>query len=313
MRSKAMIRLALLFALASATVASGPENRVASQRETPRETPSTQKAGAVGCGAPTDANVGVVDGTFAYSDTGNTCTGQSVVSEYNNYRDGGNCNTVEYPGPELTYQFTVELGNDITVTLDPEEPADLGLMVLSDCEDPQTCVDFWDTVGHGMPSEIALGPDGLTPGTYFVYVDSYYMTGEEKNCGDYRLDITGAMGSGTGGSGAVPNGSDVPGAPLTLDLVGTDVRLDWSASCAGVDNDYGVYEGTLGDFTSHLPVACTTGGMETTTFAPGSGNQYYLVVPSATTQEGSYGTRTGGMEREASLSACLSQNITACN
>ncbi len=115
-------------------------------------------------------------------------------------------------------------------------------------------------------------------------------------------------------SGEVPDGGAVPGAPLTASLVGGgQVQLDWGASCAATDDDYIVYEGALGgDFTSHQPVTCSTGGLLSFTFTPGLASAYFLVVPRSENGEGSHGRNDAGVERSAGASPCLPQALGAC-
>ena len=98
---------------------------------------------------------------------------------------------------------------------------------------------------------------------------------------------------------------------------GNDILLDWAGSCAASDTDYAVYEGLLGDFTSHIPVDnpnpfCTTLGDTTATIAPGTGSRYYLVVPQGDVREGSYGSASGG-PRLPSASACQDQLVGICD
>ena len=115
-------------------------------------------------------------------------------------------------------------------------------------------------------------------------------------------------------AGAVPDGSGVPGTPLTVvEAGGGNITLMWGASCASSDTDYAIYEGTLGDFTSHAPVFCTAGGA-TKTFTPDGVSTYYLVVPrNDSLREGSYGLDSIGSERPPSNSPCLAQKIaTTC-
>ena len=120
-------------------------------------------------------------------------------------------------------------------------------------------------------------------------------------------------------AGAVPDGLRVPGIPLALahSSVAGDLDLLWGASCVQTDDDYAVYEGVLGDFTSHVPVGipdCTTGGATTTTITPGAGDRYYLVVPQLLSEgiEGSYGFSSDGTPRTPSLSACGLQVVCEC-
>jgi len=115
-------------------------------------------------------------------------------------------------------------------------------------------------------------------------------------------------------AGRVPDGDVVPGIPLTLDKAsGDDITLTWSASCDPADNDYGIYEGTVGTWTSHSEVVCTdTGSDLTEQFTPGSGNRYYLVVPSHAGSEGSYGTDSNASGRPQGGSACFVQSVAVC-
>lgn len=117
----------------------------------------------------------------------------------------------------------------------------------------------------------------------------------------------------TGGAGRVPDGDAIPGTALTLRLEGTgEVTLNWGASCQIGDDDYEIYEGDLGVFTSHLPKACSTGGATTQTLTPVSTSAYYLVVPRNAEAEGSYGTDSTGAARPVGASVCLAQSIAAC-
>jgi DNA-binding beta-propeller fold protein YncE len=77
--------------------------------------------------------------------------------------------------------------------------------------------------------------------------------------------------------------------PGTLDL-------EWGPSCSQDATDYAVYEGAIGDWTSHVPKApvggseCTTSGETSATVAPGTGSRYYLVAPLSEFDVGSFGT-----------------------
>ena len=90
----------------------------------------------------------------------------------------------------------------------------------------------------------------------------------------------------------------VPGTPLTVGKgIGGAIDLYWSPSCLASDVDYGVYEGTLGDFTSHVSRICATSGTTTATIVPGAGSMYYLVVPHNGSVGGSYGRDGASVER----------------
>jgi hypothetical protein len=102
-------------------------------------------------------------------------------------------------------------------------------------------------------------------------------------------------------------------AEFTLFKVGLGVTLSWtgSASCNPADTDHAIYEGTLGSFTSHVPVTCSTAPGHSWNFTPQAGNRYFLLVPINATREGSYGLGAGGAERPVSASACKPQ-LMAC-
>ena len=86
----------------------------------------------------------------------------------------------------------------------------------------------------------------------------------------------------------------------------------WNGSCGPNDEDYAIYQGSVGDFTSHAPLTCTTGSAEVIVMTPAAGNLYYLVVPLTVTREGSYGLDGDDDPRPASLAPCLSQASEAC-
>ncbi len=116
-----------------------------------------------------------------------------------------------------------------------------------------------------------------------------------------------------GAAGAVPNGADVPGVPLTVaNAGGGDISLSWGPCCMAADNDYEVYEGHLETFYSHDQRFCSTAGATNITFTPQPGNTYYLVVPRNSLHEGSYGQASSGSERPQGTSACLPEQVATC-
>lgn len=120
--------------------------------------------------------------------------------------------------------------------------------------------------------------------------------------------------AGVPAPGRIPNGSTVPGSPLTVKknvMVPAMLDLHWSASCSGSANDYSVHEGTLGSWYSHQAILCSTGGGTQATISPAPGSRYYLVVPLDAVHEGSYGTDSSGNERPRSVVRCRSRRNTA--
>jgi hypothetical protein len=88
--------------------------------------------------------------------------------------------------------------------------------------------------------------------------------------------------------------------------------VSWGASCVTEDTDYVLYEGVLGNFVSHVPVTCSTGGATMWTFAPAGASTYYLVAPQSPLFEGSHGLRSNGLERLTGEATCLAQLVGGC-
>jgi hypothetical protein len=119
---------------------------------------------------------------------------------------------------------------------------------------------------------------------------------------------------GVGTAGAVPDGwAHTPGRPLSVERDSpTTLKLAWGGSCDPTDTDYHVYEGALGDFTSHEMAVCGTGGATHATLTPDSGDTYYLVVPADGGVEGGYGRAGDGAPRLPGVSACTPQAAGVC-
>ncbi len=113
--------------------------------------------------------------------------------------------------------------------------------------------------------------------------------------------------------GSVPDGGLVPGLPLTAQkLAGAAIALTWAVACSAGGNDYEVYEGTIGAWSSHVPRACTTGGATILALTPIPAGAYYLVVPRGASTEGSYGLTSEGTQRPQSATACVPQRAGSC-
>jgi arylsulfatase A-like enzyme len=127
-------------------------------------------------------------------------------------------------------------------------------------------------------------------------------------------DVLGAEIEGAASpAGRVPDGEVVPGIPLRLGKASGDrIALSWGASCEVEDTNYGIYEGTLGDFRSHAPRLCGTAGVPAATITPEEGDRYYLVAPSNGLREGSYGAASSGLPRPPSSSACFPYSHAGC-
>jgi len=100
---------------------------------------------------------------------------------------------------------------------------------------------------------------------------------------------------------------------LTVNKAAGTVQLDWTASCNGADDDYGIYQGTIGGlFDDHASVTCTTSGATSHALSTPGGNVYFLVVPKNALREGSYGKGSTGVERSTGSGACETQTIGTC-
>jgi hypothetical protein len=160
------------------------------------------------------------------------------------------------------------------------------------------------TYGGSSQGAIAPGTYAITPGAW---------------SSQQGYDITAAYGTLTinpgPGVGRVPDGTT--GAPLQVCRNLSQLNLAWGASCGAAATDYAVYEGTIGSWTSHAPLECTTANTPSATVTPSDGNHYYLIVPLSPLSEmleGSYGTDSAGGEIPQSASPCDGriQDLSAC-
>lgn len=94
------------------------------------------------------------------------------------------------------------------------------------------------------------------------------------------------------------------------------LSLSWGEPCSAGATDVAIYEGILGDFASHVSIDCGDDGHDRVEeVLPGSGDRYYLVVPTGVDAEGSYGRDSAGVERALPGDAdrCLTQqDLSGC-
>lgn len=147
--------------------------------------PPVADAGGV-CSTPPP----VVPPTGLAGDTGNTCTGTNHITNY-----GGVCATdlpFPYPGPELIYQLNLGPGNNPSFSANlTGSTGDLALFLVgSACGTGTNCVAHsQDAIGAGAGPE-TIAAAAQAPGTYFLYIDSYYGSPTPASCGTYSLTIT---------------------------------------------------------------------------------------------------------------------------
>lgn len=139
---------------------------------------------------------------------------------------------------------------------------------------------------------------------------------------DDRRGTVDVFGQNVGPSGVLGN-AGLPGsvsASLRVTkstVTAGNLTLSWDASCSPDAVSYAIYEGSLGDFTSHVKKDCSDdGGDRVEEISPPSEDSYYLLVALTGTNEGSYGKTSRGDERPTPPvgDRCLdSQILTACS
>jgi len=177
---------------------------------------------------------------------------------------------------------------------------------MGDCGGDQSCTVTCPAANSCWLQEQCPAGTTCTANPQFCRPSSCTCSNGSWACNDNCADQCEPFGV----SGAVPDGRSGP--PLTASRIGSLVHLDWGASCLSGDVDYEVYEGRLRSRPlDHHPVLCLTGGTSAT-FAPASGNRYFLVVPTNGVIEGSYGRNSAGTERAPNFDACRDQSVAAC-
>jgi hypothetical protein len=93
-----------------------------------------------------------------------------------------------------------------------------------------------------------------------------------------------------------------------------NLRIEWQSSCSNGAEDYGIYEGRIGNWYEHEAIDChdnTPSYAEEIT--PNTGNHYYLVVPHNPNDEGLYGRDSDGWSIPVGVNPCVdSQVISQC-
>ena len=169
-------------------------------------------AGGDTCSAPTAISA------VPYNDTGDT-TGAT-----DNVRLTGCAGLLSQEGPDHIYQFNVFAGNSLTFTLTPgSADYDISMYVRSGCLPTSgECVASRDVAKGGQAETLSVS--GLSPGTYFLYIDSP-LSGDKEGPGNgpYSLSVTGTLG--------VPNPASFYTVPPCRVL---DTRESGPALSAGV-------------------------------------------------------------------------------
>ena len=155
-----------------------------------------------------------------------------------------------------------------------------------------------------------LGPPGIVtyvPGQLPAWTGAAYALFEALAGWPLSSGVDGLACAGN--PGLIPSTLKVNKAVIPGNL-----QLAWTASCSQGAGNYGIYEGTIGTWYSHTQIDCADAGADLTEeITPAAGNRYYLVVPHNVCGEGSYGQRTGGIERPVGAAVCAGpQIVTSC-
>ena len=167
--------------------------------------------------------------------------------------------------------------NDVTLT--GVDAADF--TIVSDVVDPFL---IRTSGSRGIVVEYSGASEGASASLDVTYGNIDFLT----------VSLTGTQNSG------VPGRSSA----LLVDKVGTDLDLLWDGDCGGGDR-FGIYRGdlALGYNSLAIDTCDVVGNSATISIGPADG-EFFLVVPSVGSFEGSYGHGAGCAERMAALVGC---------
>lgn len=169
----------------------------------------------------------------------------------------------------------------------------------------------WNSFTLSVP--VVLGSGDYYVGFYDLLTDTattYIMDYDSSRAGDSWLQ---AGGTDAGDFAPFTTGTWMIRAQGGGVTPGSLV-LSWGAPCndAAVPNqDYAIYQGTLGAWTTLTSLTCTTGGSRSWIIDAAGPNLFWLVVPQTAASEGSYGVSSFG-ERPQAAFPCRPQSIGAC-
>ncbi len=211
----------------------------------------------------------------------------------------------------------IEPGTETPPTADPVDGTG-GITLSVDLLQPMggpTLGVTWKIDGIPQPgpgtNSFFFAPPG--PGTYVIEIEVEDVTPFVHPAMSQGLTITNR--SWTVHVTAGPDPGELMGN-LTVESAATpgNLILSWPASCSAATPDYAIYEGTIGDFTSHTALTCTdTAPPLSEEITPGPGSTYYLIVPLHPSAEGSYGRDSAAAERPPATLRCIgATQLPAC-
>ncbi|MCP3980693.1 MAG: hypothetical protein GY716_15425 [bacterium] len=176
------------------------------------------------------------------------------------------------------------------------------------------------TVSSSTPNVYDLAaPPTVTAGD--LYVGFYDLEADAGTTYIAAADFSSSGDSYRAGNSTAPGSfSEYANATWMIRASGGAVEqgsvlLDWDAPCNDATvpgQDFSVYTGALGDFSGLTPSTCSTGRDRTHLESGAPGSTFFVVVPSTTAVEGSYGVDGDGFERSPSTAACKTQSIGPC-
>ena len=128
-------------------------------------------------------------------------------------------------------------------------------------------------------------------------VQDFVRVDNPKSFGQWAIGLPSAF---------APDNPGVLAPTIKVDKVaGGGLRISWDPSCANQTVNYGIYQGVIGSWSSHVALDCDDASSDyQEVVTPGGGNRYFLVVPLSNDAEGSYGTNSGGIERPRGATTC---------
>jgi MYXO-CTERM domain-containing protein len=142
---------------------------------------------AAGADHPTDP-IPVI-APLPFTDTGDTTGAANDLTDYA-WPDL----PFPYGGEDHIYQINLGEGNNVAFTLDLTGSAGDLAIFLRDGLDAgaSTVAGCTDFIGPGAGPEI-IEAASYAPGTYYLWIDSYYDAGTTASAGTYTLNVTGTL------------------------------------------------------------------------------------------------------------------------
>ncbi len=157
---------------------------------------------------PNDKCPGYEIASLPYSNTDNT---NNANNDYDPL--GGGCTGRAEPGPDVVYYLNFNTPKVIKVIASPDSNFDLGLYVVTDCNDISgTCVIGSDIGGEGEVEIVEFFAQGNT--TYYIIIDSYSMV--EK--GGFQIDVLEGPPTQTPGPTETPLPTKTPIPPTNTPI-----------------------------------------------------------------------------------------------